>query len=111
MLDPRIEYYIVENYGTYSPTAAIRHLGTTTCDGSDYDIGTVVRYHPGVEPPLYQYWSVRRQKRSEGVVSTGCHFDAWRDAGLEFGRHHFQIFATEGYFSSGFAEITVADVS
>lgn len=111
MLDPRIEYYIVENHGTYDPNVAIENLGTTTCDGSEYDIGIVVRISPGLDPRLYQYWSIRREKRSEGVVTTGCHFDAWRDAGLEFGRHHFQIVATEGYFSSGFAEITVADVS
>lgn len=111
MLDPRIEYYIVENHGTYDPNVAIQNLGTATCDGSEYDIGIVVRISPGLDPRLYQYWSIRREKRSEGVVTTGCHFDAWRDAGLEFGRHHFQIVATEGYFSSGFAEIIVADVS
>lgn len=111
MLDPRIEYYIIQSYGSYNPSSAMTHLGTATCDGSDYDIGVVVRYDPGLNPPLYQYWSIRRQKRSEGVVDTGCHFDAWRDAGLELGNQNFQIVATEGYYSSGFSEITVADVS
>lgn len=71
MLNPRAEYYIIQNYGTYSPAAAMRHLGTATCDGSDHDIGVVVRYGPGLDPPLHQYWSIRKQKRSEGVVDTG----------------------------------------
>lgn len=111
MLDPRIEYYIVESYGTYDPKVAIQNLGMVTCDGSEYDIGIVVRIDQGIGPPLLQYWSIRKEKRSEGIVDTGCHFDAWRDAGLELGTHHFQIVATEGYISSGFAEVTVADVS
>lgn len=111
MQDPRVEYYIIQNYGTYNPGSAMRLLGTVTCDDAEYDIGVVVRYDPGLNPPLYQYWSIRQQKRSEGVVDTGCHFDAWRDAGLELGSQGFQIVATEGYYSSGFSEITVADVS
>lgn len=111
MLDPRIEYYIIEDYGTYDPTIPIEHLGTATCDGSDYDIGVIVRIGMGLGDTLLRYWSIRRDRRSEGVVNTGCHFEAWREAGLELGTHHFQIVATEGYISSGFAEITVADVS
>lgn len=111
MLNPRIEYYIVESYGTYDPNLAIRSLGTAMCDGSEYDIGILVRVGPGIGDTLQRYWSIRRDRRGEGVVNTACHFDAWREAGLELGTHDFQIVATEGYISSGFSEITVADVS
>lgn len=45
------------------------------------------------------------------MVNTGCHFDAWRDAGLEMGSHYSQIVAVERYHSSDFAEVTMADVS
>lgn len=112
MLDPKIEYYIVESYGTYDPNLGMRSLGTVICGDSEYDIGVVVRVGPGLgDPIINQYWSIRRQKRSHGIVNTDCHFDAWRDAELELGSHDFQIVATEGYYSNGFAEITVADVS
>ncbi|SPO06297.1 related to Endo-1,4-beta-xylanase [Cephalotrichum gorgonifer] len=112
MANPQIEYYIVESHGPYNPTTGFQqHLGTVTCDGSEYDLGRVSRITMTMGPPLLQYWSVRKQKQGEGIVNTGCHFDAWRDAGLELGSHGFQIVATEGYVSSGFAEITVADAS
>ena len=35
------------------------------------------------------------------------HFDAWSKYGQKLGSHNYQILATEGYGSSGSAQITV----
>ncbi|PGG97796.1 endo-1,4-beta-xylanase [Helicocarpus griseus UAMH5409] len=112
--NPLVEYYIVENFGTYDPSTGADNLGTVTCDGSTYRLGRSMRYNkPSIDgtQTFAQYWSVRVNKRSSGTVQTGCHFDAWRRAGLNVnGNHYYQIVATEGYFSSGYARITVEDV-
>jgi endo-1,4-beta-xylanase len=100
---PLIEYYIVENFGTYNPSSGATKKGTVTSDGSVYDnqpsiIGTAT---------FQQYWSVRQSKRSSGSVNTATHFNAWAALGMNLGTHNYQIVATEGYFSSGSASITV----
>lgn len=41
--DPLIEYYIVEEYGTYNPGSGGTHMGTVESDGSVYDIYTAER--------------------------------------------------------------------
>jgi endo-1,4-beta-xylanase len=85
--NPLIEYYIVEAFGTYNPSTNQPSIeGTRT---------------------FKQFWAVRRQHRTSGTVTTGNHFAAWQKAGLQLGKHNYQIMATEGYFSSGSATVTV----
>jgi endo-1,4-beta-xylanase len=106
-LNPLVEYYIIEAWGTWHP-AGDEHMGVIEVDGCTYDIYVTTR----VEEPsingtqtFAQFWSVRTEMRTEGTISVSEHFKAWEKAGMELGKMFEVSFCVEGIYSSGEASV------
>lgn len=108
--NPLVEYYVIENFGTYNPSSGAQFKGSFTTDGSVYNVYVSTRTNqPSIDGTrtFQQYWSVRQNRRVGGSVNMNNHFQAWARNGLNLGQHYYQIVATEGYQSSGSSDIYV----
>lgn len=110
--DSLVEYYVVENYGKWTPPGGAS-LGSFESDGGTYNIYRTLRVNqPSIigTATFYQYWSVRTSKRTEGTITFANHTAAWKNKGLYLGKvWGYQIMETEGYKSTGYSDITVRE--
>lgn len=114
--EPLIEYYVIESYGSWYPGDGGTYYGTYQSDGALYDAFYVWRTVGGINgQQRIAYYSIRRDKHEfgpvSGTITSGNHFAAWSQMGLELGDHEYMIFATEGYQSGGSSDITVSEGS
>ena len=79
-----IEYYIVDNWGTYNRPpgswANAKQYGSFSVDGGTYDIYVSTRTNqPSINGTrtFQQYWSVRTGRRTSGTISVSEHFKKW----------------------------------
>ena len=120
--NPFVEYYIVDTWNAVNPTSpSATSLGSITVDGAVYDIAVWTRVgFPGItsgsSPPvptaIRTLYSVRRVKRTSGMVDISKHVAGWAAAGYNLGSiFDFQIVACEAYYSTGTCSISIADSS
>ncbi|TFK22105.1 xylanase A, partial [Coprinopsis marcescibilis] len=107
----KVEYYIVEFYGTRNPAFTARRKGSVTCNGAKYDILSAWRHKkPSIEgtQTFRQSWSVRTPKQAlgeevSGSVDNQCH------VGMKIGsQHDYQLVATKSHRGSESAQITIS---
>ena len=106
-LEPLVEYYVIEGWGSWHPTGDDL-MGTITVDGGTYDVYVTMRIEEASingTQTFPQFWSVRTDMRTEGTISLSEHFKAWESMGMELGNLFEVAFCVEGIDSSGEANV------
>ena len=106
-LDPLIEYYIVDSWGSWRPVQG-KLKGTIEADGGTYEVYEAERVEqPSIQgtTTFKQYWSVRTEKKTAGTISVSEHFKAWEKLGLHLGSLYEVSLNVEGWQSSGSADV------
>lgn len=109
---PLVEYYIIEDWVNWRPTANGASK-TVTIDGGQYEIFAIDHTGPtihGNTETFKQYFSVRKDTRTSGHITVSDHFKAWADQGWGIGNLYEVALNAEGWESSGVADVTKLDV-
>jgi endo-1,4-beta-xylanase len=120
LLNPLIEYYIVENwFGHRHETATYK--GQINIDGGTYDVYWEERFnapnYTGSNADFVQWWSVRTSPRESGTISIAKHFQAWRNLGMSDGELQNVVFYVEpdvwhnGAYSEGTINYSKATIN
>jgi endo-1,4-beta-xylanase len=112
-VDPLVEYYIIESWGTWRPPGA-SPKGSIVVDGATYEIYETTRTNqPSIKgtATFQQYWSVRTSKRTSGKISISEHFKEWEKRGMKMGKMYEVSLVVEGYQSSGKADVTSMSIN
>lgn len=120
LLNPLIEYYIVENwFGHRHETATYK--GQISVNGGTYDIYWEERFnapnYTGKNADFVQWWSVRTSPRDSGTITIAKHFQAWRNLGMSDGELQNVVFYVEpdiwhnGPYSQGTISYTTATIN
>lgn len=88
-----IEYYIVQDRGSYNPVQNAPKKGSATIDGIEYGFYVTDRISQpalsGNNVTFKQYWSVplnTSQHRTKGTISISKHFSEWAKVGMKMGK-------------------------
>lgn len=109
--NPLVEYYIIESWGSWKPPGNVAKKGSVESDSGTYDLFQNSRTGPSIKgnTTFQQYWSVRREKNTSGIITCANHFNAWKDAGMTIGSFYEVSFNVEAYKSpGGEADVVVA---
>lgn len=109
---PLVEYYIIEDWVNWRPTANGASK-TVTIDGGQYEIFAIDHTGPtihGNSETFKQYFSVRKNTRTSGHITVSDHFKAWADQGWGIGNLYEVALNAEGWESSGVADVKMLDV-
>ena len=115
-VDPLVEYYICDTYGSWRPPGSdFQKMGTIKVDGGTYEVYSGEHDGPSIDPNVThfkQYWSVRVDSdlRSEGTITVSDHFKAWEQYNMQMGGLHEVALNVEGWESSGKANVTKNDL-
>jgi len=106
--NPLMEWYIVEQHGSYRPGGEL--VSTVEIDGSLYEVRIDTRTNqPSIEgtQTFMQIYSIRKDHRTEGIITVSEHFRAWEELGLDVSGKLYEVsMCIEGFNSSGTGSIS-----
>ena len=100
---PLMEWYIIEQHGEYKPGKTL--VDTVIIDGAEYEIIIDTRTNqPSIEgtQTFQQIFSIRKDHRTEGIITVSDHFKAWEALGLDVSGKLYEVsMCIEAYGTSG----------